>query len=77
MSRNKRSNREKRGAHLFDVTHSVLPAEADEFFSTEKSTGYLSQTGDKHLFIVGRAYNEPQHFNFIEDLLLGRQYIID
>ena len=34
-------------------------------------------TSSKNFYMIGRAYNEPQFCNHVENLLLQRNFIID
>ncbi|MCG6929278.1 MAG: hypothetical protein LJE64_01875 [Desulfofustis sp.] len=70
------SDKRKQGAILF---HPTNPAFADPPGVIPKSRALLLKADRRAdaFLIVGRAYNEPQTSNHVEDILLQRDFIID
>ncbi|MGI9535595.1 MAG: hypothetical protein ACR2PB_00890 [Desulfocapsaceae bacterium] len=75
-SRSRSSNRSQ-GAILFHHPTHAVQQKQKVFFPRGKAQGSLAAGNSHELFIVSEAYQEPGGCDYIEDILMQRDYIID
>lgn len=77
MSRSSKRNEEDLGAILFQDAEADLHHKPHAFPSCKDTRIYPLRNISGDSIMLGRAYNEPQGLNHIENILLQRDFIID
>ena len=71
------SKRRCQGALIFHRPSRDLYQQQGQFLSRAQRRDQLSKSFADLLFVVGSAYQEPGSSDYVEDILLQRDYIID
>ena len=77
MNDRSRSKRRCQKAIIFHHPSRDLHQQSGQFLSPVRGRNQLSKSFVNELFVVSSAYQEPGGSDYIEDILLQRDYIID
>lgn len=77
MDRRSRSSNRSQGAILFHHPSNAVQQKHQLFFPRGKAQSYQAPGQPHQFFIVSDAYQEPGGCDYIEDILMQRDYIID
>ena len=77
MDSQSRSSNRSQGAILFNHPTNAVKRKQKLFLPRGKVQSYLSPGYPQQFFIVGEAYQETGSYDYIEDILMQRDYIID
>ena len=77
MDSRSRSKNRSQGAILFHHPTSAVQRKQKVFFPRGKAQSYRPSGNQNQFFIVSEAYQEPGNCDYIEDILMQRDYIID
>ena len=77
MDSRSRSDNRSQGAILFHHPTKAAQRKHKVFFPRGTAQSYLPVGYPHQFFIVSEAYQEPGNCDYIEDILMQRDYIID
>ena len=77
MNDHSRTKRRCQEAIIFHRPSRDLHQVSGQFLSMPRGEKQLPKSFARNLFIVSKAYQEPGGSDYIEDILLQRDYIID
>jgi hypothetical protein len=77
MGDHSRTRRRCQEAIIFHRPSRDLHQQPGQFLSRPRGHTSLSKSFAQNLFIVSKAYLEPGSSDYVEDILLQRDYIID
>ena len=77
MDKRSRSSNRGQGAILFQHPSNAVQRKHQLFFPCGKAQSYQSPGHPHQFFMVREAYKEPGGCDYIEDILMQRDYIID
>ena len=77
MDDHSRTKRRCQEAIIFHRPSRDLYQQPGQFLSRPRGENLLSKSFAHDLFIVSKAYQEPGSSDYVEDILLQRDYIID
>ncbi len=77
MNDRSRTKRRCQEAIIFHRPSRDLHQQTDQFLSRTRNRNQLGKSFTDQFFVVGSAYQEPGGSDYIEDILLQRDYIID
>ena len=77
MNDQSRTKRRCQEAIIFHRPSRDLHQQPGQFLSRPRGQIQLSRSFAQDLFIVSKAYQEPGSSDYVEDILLQRDYIID
>ena len=77
MNDQSRTKRRCQEAIIFHRPSRDLHQQPGQFLSRPRGQTQLSRSFAQDLFIVSKAYREPGGSDYVEDILLQRDYIID
>ena len=77
MDNRSRPKRRCQGAFIFHRPSRDLHQQRGQFLARARQRDQLSKSFADELFVVSGAYQEPGGCDYIEDILLQRDYIID
>ena len=77
MNDHSRSKRQCQEAIIFHRPSRDLHQQPGQFLARPRGDTLPSKSFVQYLFVVSKAYQEPGGSDYIEDILLQRDYIID
>lgn len=77
MDNRSRRKRRCQGAVIFHRPSRDLHQQQGQFLARARQRDQLTRSFAHQFFVVGSAYQEPGGCDYIEDILLQRDYIID